>query len=140
MIRYAVRGDFQGIWLLLMELHGAQAYFRLTPEKLAKTLALAIDEARCIVAEQGGVIVGTFAWAPAEVYYSDEQFYGDLWMYIIPAARRSMHGLKLRNAMKKAAREQQKKLVVGAVGPDINGARLFGKDFEKMGELFMMRA
>ena len=140
MIRHAVRDDFTRLWPLLMDMHREQGLFSLNKEKVARTLAEAIDGGQVLIAESGGVILGTFAWTITTFYYSDDQFIGDLWLYVRPEHRRSMAAVRLRNAMTAEARKRGLPLVAGAVGKKLNGARLFGGGFAKIGELFMMRS
>jgi GNAT superfamily N-acetyltransferase len=139
MIRHARREDFAALWTLLKDMHREQALFSLNPEKAMRVLAGAIDGGRVLVAEKDGVIAGTFAWEEAVAYYSDDPFISDLWMYVAPKHRRSAVALRLRNAMKAEARALGVPLMAGAVGKTWNGARLFGRDFIKAGEIFFMR-
>jgi hypothetical protein len=139
-IRYAVRDDFTPLWPLLMDMHREQGLFSLNKEKAARTLGEAIDEGRVLVAISGGVVTGTFAWVITTLYYSNDRFLADLWLYVKPEHRRSMTAVRLRNAMKADARQRGLPLMAGTLGKKLNGSKLFGKDFGKVGEFFLMRS
>ena len=140
MIRVAARADFAALWPLLIEMHAEQGLFPLNKNKAARTLAEAIDGGRVLMAEEGDAVMRTFAWTVMTAYYADQPFLADLWLYVRPAYRRSTTAVKLRNALKAEAAARGLPLMVGAVGKTRDGARLFGAAFEKVGELFLMRA
>lgn len=139
MIRNAVRDDFEAIWCLLMMMHKEQALFSLDRSKTAAAIAKAIDTSQAWVALNNAIVIGTCAATSCEVWYSSEPFMGDMWIYVHPDHRHSRHAIGLRNAMVKAASNQGLVLMCGAVGKSLEGKRLYGRGFEEVGSLFMLR-
>lgn len=140
MIRFATFEDAPQIWDLLMLLHQEQALFSLHPPTLANTLAKAIGDGNCLIAEKDGKVIGSFAWAITETYFSVEQFASDLWLFIHPEHRTGSTALRLKRAMKKAVKDKGLKLLAGALGRNQNGKRLFEKDpdFKPVGIIYAM--
>lgn len=140
MIRYAVRGDFDQLYTILaQEMAPEQALFALSPLKAAAVVGKAIDDGRVLISEREGVITGSIGFDVATVYYSDEQFVADLWIYVRAPYRKSTDAVRLRNALKADARERGLPLMAGALGKRLNGSRLFkDRDFTKCGEFFFM--
>lgn len=139
MIRYATRDDLTQIVAHLLNMYEEQGLLALDAVKLGRAAAETIDAGRCLVAEKDGEVIGTIGFAVAEVWYSDEKFIGDMWVYVAPDHRNSTAAVRMLTALKADAKERGMALMVGAVGKKLDGARLF-RNFDKCGELFLMRA
>lgn len=133
--RVAVRADFPGLLNLLIRMHGEQAVHPLCVEKMARTIASAIDGGRALVVEVDGCIIASMAYDESEAWYSDERAYGDLWLYVAPEHRHSRHAIRLLRGIERMTAD--KKFFVGAVGKSTEGARLYGKGYVEYGRLFM---
>lgn len=140
MIRYAARADFDPLYTMLaQEMVPEQALFALAPVKAAAMVGRAIDDSRVLISERDGVITGSIGFDVTTVYYSEERFVADLWIYVRPLYRKSTDALRLRNALKADARRRGLPLMAGALGKRLDGSRLFkGRNFMKCAELFFM--
>jgi N-acetylglutamate synthase-like GNAT family acetyltransferase len=140
MIRYATQADIDSLCALILRMSHEQALFPYCSDKANRAIARVVDLGRVLVAEHKGVIVGSIGFEICDgTWYAAQPFIADLWTYVAPEHRRSTIALGLLRAFKTDARERCLPVLTGVVGRSLSGSRLYGRDFTRCGELFLMR-
>lgn len=145
MIRAATHDDIPRLVELGQLLHDTSSYARsgINPEKVATLLGQLIDGLGVVfAAEVGGEVVGGFAGAITEQWFSDDLIAFDYSLFIEPSKRQGLTALKLVLAFQNWAKAKgAKEIRMGiTTGMNVEGtSRLYRHlGFEYVGPLFHM--
>lgn len=145
MIRAAKHEDIPRLVELGQLLHDTSSYASagINPEKIATLLGQLIDGLGVVfVAEVGGEVVGGFAGAITEQWFSDDLIAFDYSLFIEPSKRQGLTALKLILAFQNWAKAKgAKEIRMGiTTGMNVEGtSRLYRHlGFEYVGPLFHM--
>lgn len=145
MIRAATHDDIPRLVELGQLLHDTSSYATsgINPEKVAKLLGQLIDGLGVVfAAEVGGEVVGGFAGAITEQWFSDDLIAFDYSLFIEPSKRQGLTALKLVLAFQNWAKAKgAKEIRMGiTTGMNVEGtSRLYRHlGFEYVGPLFHM--
>lgn len=145
MIRAAKHDDIPRLVELGQLLHDTSSYASvgMNPEKVGKLLGQLIDGLGVVfVAEVSGEIVGGFAGAITEQWFSDDLIAFDYSLFIEPSKRQGLTALKLVLAFQEWAKAKgAKEIRMGiTTGMNVDGtSRLYRHlGFEYVGPLFKM--
>lgn len=100
--------------------------------KVAREICQSIAAGRMLVLEREGEIVGAASYVITSFWYSTEEFLFDTGAFVIPKYRKTRAGFVLWEAMKKEARDQGKRFLIGAGTTDATVAPIWAKRYPQI--------
>ena len=94
-------GDAEQIFAILSNLHEENGIFRLSPEKVRGEILKAVNYDRTapmligLIKDEKGKIEGIAWLALVSDWYTDDFFWGERLIYVVPECRRSTHAKRL---------------------------------------------
>ena len=116
-VRSATENDLDSITHLLEHMHAENGLGAVNRQKALGVIADVFSNGIALIAEDDGRPVGTVGAKVASWWYSDKQFLGDLWTFVLPEARKTTAAIRLISALRDAAKSLALPLVTGPVTP-----------------------
>ena len=130
-IRPARVSDTDGIFLLLMDMHGENGVVEMDAPKVYGRIRALLDGGMVLLAYENGVLVGSGAWSTQAYWYSKRARLGEWWFYVRPAHRRSGAARALIDAAKAIASDAGMPFEVNLSSPVKLGVKM--RFFRKLG-------
>lgn len=138
-IRFATADDASAIYELLLAMHEENGLYSLSCDKVKGKIRDVIDHGVAIVATEDEKIVGSVGLIPCQLWYTNDWNLSDVWVFVHPDHRRSLHAKNLLLAIKQTAARLKIPIMTGVVSrKQTEGkVRLFSRYFEPIGQFFI---
>ena len=116
-VRRATENDGDSIVRLLEAMHAENGLGAVNRQKALAVIADVLSNGIALIAEDNGHPVGTVGAKVASWWYSDDEYVGDYWTFVVPEARKTSAAIRLISALRQTAKAMKLPLVTGPVTP-----------------------